>query len=118
MCGRTVAGGKDLARDDKRGSVGTKVLEEIGETIESHEHRAVCAYIVEIKAWGKGRSTFKYSNTVAYKHTHDPKQYGKDDESHELDWFAAPDIYEQKGCGEPGNKTSGNQDDISDAEVA
>lgn len=37
MGGRPVTGGEDLSRNDEGGGVGTKVLEEIGETVEERE---------------------------------------------------------------------------------
>ena len=33
----TISGWEDFARNDKGGDIGTKVLEEIGKTIEEHE---------------------------------------------------------------------------------
>ena len=34
MCGGSVTGGEDLSRNDEGGRVGTKVLEEVGQTVE------------------------------------------------------------------------------------
>ena len=37
VSGRTVTSGKGLSRNDERGGVRTKVLEEVGQTVEEHK---------------------------------------------------------------------------------
>jgi hypothetical protein len=37
VCGRPITGGEDLSRNDECGSVGTKILEETGQTVEERE---------------------------------------------------------------------------------
>lgn len=72
MCGRTIASGEGLSGHDEGGCVRTKVLEEIGKTVEENE--SICASccsskLVIRKAFrrgGKHECTLLEVSMVAY----------------------------------------------------
>lgn len=97
----TVTRGEDLTGDDEGRRVRTEVLEEVGETVEEDERI------------GRGAVRGK----LVVSETHDDEQYGKNGETHKLNRLATPRVDKQEADPVSGDKTSGRQNHVTNANV-
>lgn len=89
--GGSVASGEYFSRNDEGRGVGAEILEEVGQAVEEDE--------------GAVRVTEDSVVTEA----HDDEDDGEEDETHELDGLAAPDVNEEEGNPVARNETSGGE---------
>ena len=101
VCGGTVTGGEDLARDNEGGGVGAKVLEE------------VCQAVEEDESLGAGRS----GDELVICEAHADEKASEHDETHKLDGLASPNVDESEGDPVSGDETGDREDQVPDGDV-
>ena len=94
--GRSISGWEDLTRDNERGGIGTKVLEEIAKTIKSEESA---------------------SGNDVVSETDNTEKDGENNEAHELNGFAADGVNSCNGDPVPGDQAGARQNDITNTQV-
>ena len=99
--GRTVTSGECLTGNDEGGCVGTKVLEEVGQTVKEDESlgsRLAC-------------------NKLIVPETHADEKDGEHDETHELDGLSSPTVDEDEGNPVSRDETSDGKDQVAKGDV-
>ena len=101
VASRPVTSREHLTRDNEGCRVRSKVLEEVGKTVEEDEGLG----------GGGGR------DQLVIAEAHAAEEYGENDKAHELDRLAAPAVDEEEGHPVTGDETCDGQDHITDANV-
>jgi len=99
--GGTVTGRENLSRNDKSRCVGTKVLEEVRQTVKEDESLL---------------SSVGGSELVVCE-THADERAGEHNETHKLDRLAAPGVDEKEGDPVSRNETGNGENQVTDGDV-